>query len=213
VRQPSPTAVPLDFQIANEVVRLRALVADDALAVYRACQDPEIRHFTSFPEAADAHETRAWIESQKALRARGDAIDFGIVPVGGVTIVGAIGLSKIDLYDRHAEVGYWIAPRSRRRGFATAALGLLSSWAFGPPLELVRLGLRADLDNAVSRQTALRAGYGFEGVLRSYMFAKGRRWDLAQYSRIAPDPAAVTARASAAPGRAPAARVDAPSAT
>jgi RimJ/RimL family protein N-acetyltransferase len=183
---PSPTAVPLDFQLANDVVRLRALVAGDALAVHRACQDPEITRFTWFPEAADVHETRAWIEAQETMRMRGDAIDFGIVPVGGVAIVGAIGLTEIDLVDRHAEVGYWVARRARRRGFASAALELLSWWALGPPLELVRVGIRADVDNTASRQTALRAGYEFEGVLRSLMYAKGRRWDLAQYSLIAP---------------------------
>ena len=185
--QSSPTAIPLGFQVANEVVRLRALVAGDALAVHRACQDPEITHFTSFPHAADVQETRAWIESQQTMRLRGQAIDFGIVPVGGLVVVGAIGLTEIDLVDRRAEVGYWVARRARRRGFASAALELLSSWALGPPLELGCLGVSPDVDNTASRQTALRAGYEFEAVLRSYMYAKGRRWDLARYSLIAPE--------------------------
>ena len=104
-----------------------------------------------------------------------------------MAVVGAIGLTEIDLVDRRAEVGYWVARRARRRGFASAALELLSSWALGPPLELGRLGVRPDVDNTASRQTALRAGYEFEAVLRSYMYAKGRRWDLAQYSLIAPE--------------------------
>jgi RimJ/RimL family protein N-acetyltransferase len=187
VQQRSPTAIPLGFQLANEVVRLRALVPGDALAVHRACQDPEITYFTSFREAADVEETRAWIESQQTKRMRGGAIDFGIVPVGGVAVVGAIGLAEIDLVDRRAEVGYWVTRRARRRGFASAALELLSSWAFGPPLELARLGVRPDIEDTASRQTALRAGYEFEAVLRSYTYAKGRRWDLAQYSLIAPE--------------------------
>jgi RimJ/RimL family protein N-acetyltransferase len=205
--QTSPTAIPFDFQLANDVVRLRALVADDALAVYRACQDPEIRRFTSFPEAADVHETRAWIESQQTRRVRGEGVDFGIVPVGGVAVVGAIGLAEIELADRRAEIGYWIVRQARRRGFASAALALLSSWALGPPLDLVRLGLHADVANTASRRTALRAGYQFEGVLRSYMYAKGRRWDLAQYSLIASE------RNPEASASAPHGLVDAPSPT
>lgn len=187
VQQRSPTAIPLDFQLANEVVRLRALVPGDAFAVHRACRDPEIKQFTSFPEASDVPETRAWIESQQTMRLRGEAIDLGIVPVGGVAVVGAIGLTEIDLVDRRAEVGYWVTRRARGRGFASAALQLLSSWALGPPLELGRLGVCPDVDDNASRKTALRAGYEFEGVLRSYMYAKGRRWDLAQYSLIAPE--------------------------
>lgn len=218
VGQSSLTAIPLDLQLANEVVRLRTLVADDALAVHRACQDPEITRFTSFPEASDVRETRAWIESQQTLRSRGKAIDFGIVPVGGVVVVGAIGLANIEPFDRRGELGYWIARRSRRRGFASAAIELLSSWALGPPLGLARLDIRTNVENKASRRAALRAGYEFEGVLRSYMFAKGRRWDLARYSLIAPasastarfvgEPAALESDATAAI----VARIDAPSA-
>ncbi len=73
----------------------------------------------------------------------------------------------------------------RRRGIATAALRLFSACALGPPLSLVRLSVHADVDNTASRRAAERAGYEFEGVLRSYLCAKGRHRDVAMYSLIA----------------------------
>ena len=179
-------AAPLQLQIAGDVVRLRALVATDADLVYRACLDPQIKRFTTFPEPTDIAETRAWIQSQEYLRSRGAAIDFGIVPVGGVVIVGAIGLTSIDLEERHAEIGYWIAPKMRGRGFATAALQLLSSWAFGRPLELHRIYIYADVANTASRRAAERAGFTFEEELPAHISAKGRRWDVARYSLASP---------------------------
>lgn len=187
MRQPWPTALPLDFQLANDVVRLRALDTTDAQAVYDACRDPEIDRFTVFPQPRHVRETRAWIESQRAIRERGEGIDFGIVPAGGAAVVGAIGLAAIELEYRRAEVGYWIAPQMRRRGLASAALELISDWAMGPPLELVRLEAPIDVENLASRHTAERVGYRLDAVLRSYLRAKDRRWDVAVYSLLRGD--------------------------
>jgi aryl-alcohol dehydrogenase-like predicted oxidoreductase len=63
------------------------------------------------------------------------------VPVGGIVPVGACGLMGIQLEEDRALAGYWIAERARGRGFASAALALLSECALGPPLGLTRLAL------------------------------------------------------------------------
>lgn len=107
------------------------------------------------------------------------------MPIGEPTPVGAVGLTAPALEHRRAEIGYWIAPGARRRGIATAAVRLLSAWALGPPLSLVRLGLHSDVANTASRRTAERAGFEFEGVLRSYLYAKGRDWAAAMHSLTA----------------------------
>jgi len=186
VRARAATALPLDFQLADDVVRLRGMTVADARVVNQACADTEIIRFTCFAQPSDMSDTRAWIESQPTLRLRGQALDFAIVPVGGVVMIGSIGISSIELEDRRARIGYWIGPRSRGRGFASAALRLLSSWAIGPPLELARLELVIDAENIASRRVAEHAGYELDGILRSYMRVKGRRWDVALYSLIAP---------------------------
>ncbi len=183
---PAATALALDFQLADDVVRLRGMTAADARVVNRAVVDPEIARFTCFAQPHDVGDTRAWIESQPMLRRCGQAIDFGILPVGGVVLIGSIGISQIEVDDRRAQIGYWIGARSRGRGFATAALRLLSYWAMGPPLSLVRLELAIDAENVGGRRAAEHAGYRPEAVLRSYMSVKGRRWDVALYSLIAP---------------------------
>jgi len=178
-------ALPLPPDLADDLVALRPFVPEDATSVYEACRDPEIRRFTSFPEAQDVSQTRAWIETQPGMRERGEALDLAIVAIGEPTPVGAVGLTALAFVHRRAEIGYWIAPSARRRGIATAAVRLLSVWALGPPLSLVRLSVHADVDNTASGRTAERAGFEFEGVLRSYLCAKGRHWDVAMYSLIA----------------------------
>jgi RimJ/RimL family protein N-acetyltransferase len=186
VRAPAATSLPLNFQLADDIVRLRGMTVADARMVNQACADPEIIRFTRFAQPRDFSDTRDWIESQPTLRRRGEAIDFAIVPVGGVVMIGSIGISSIQFKQRRARLGCWVASRTRGRGFATAAVRLLSSWAIGPPLELARLELAIDARNTPARRAAEHAGYELEAMMRSYMLVRGRRQDAALYSLIAP---------------------------
>ena len=64
-----------------------------------------------------------------------------------------------------------------------AAVRLLSRWAF-ENLPVDRIEIHADPENTASRLVAERAGFTFEGVLRSYLVNKGIRRDAASYSLI-----------------------------
>ena len=142
---------------------------------------------TISPSRGNIDRTRTWIDKQPILRRRGISLDLGILPVGGFVIVGCVGVSRLSPDGHRAEIGVWVGPRSRRRGFATAALGLMSAWALGPPLQLARIELPVDADNEAGRATALRTGYRFEGVLRSRRYATRHRRDIAMFSMLADD--------------------------
>jgi RimJ/RimL family protein N-acetyltransferase len=84
------------------------------------------------------------------------------------------------------ELAYVVAPAARGRGIATAALRLFSEWAFAR-LELTRLQLSIRPDNAASRRVAEKAGYTYEGTLRSAKVIRGKRVDAAFYSLLPSD--------------------------
>lgn len=176
--------LPLPEGLADDVVRLRAFRESDAAAVFDACRDPLVRRFTLFPEPRHVGDTRAWIRGQAARRERGESLDLAVTAAGDDAPIGAVGLVRIAPEHRRAEAGYWIAPHARGRGRAAAALRLLSRWALAPPLDLVRVELQIDVENRGSQRTAQRAGFEREGVLRSYVEAKGRRWDVALYALV-----------------------------
>ena len=69
----------------------------------------------------------------------------------------------------------------------TRAVRLLSGWAFSE-LGVDRIEVIVDPRNAASRAVAERAGFRFEGVLRSYVVIKDRRRDMAMYSLLRTDP-------------------------
>ena len=85
------------------------------------------------------------------------------------------------------DIGYWLAREARGRGVMTRAVRLLSAWAFGELL-VDRIEIIVDPRNASSRAVAERAGFRFEGVLRSYVVIKDRRRDMAMYSLLRTDP-------------------------
>jgi RimJ/RimL family protein N-acetyltransferase len=65
----------------------------------------------------------------------------------------------------------------------TRSVHLLCDWIFDE-LEIERIGIHVEPDNAPSRAVAEAAGFQFEGVLRSFFINKGRRRDAAFYSLL-----------------------------
>jgi ribosomal-protein-alanine N-acetyltransferase len=176
--------LPLPEGLSDELVRLRGFEEADAVAVFDACQDPLIRRFTTFPEAKHPDEVREWIRSQADQRRRGGALDLAVTARGDGRLLGAVGLGSFVPEHGRAAAGYWLAPGERGRGFATAALRLLSDWSLSSPLSLARVELHMDVDNTASARTAEGAGFEREGLLRSYLSAKDRRWDVLVYARV-----------------------------
>jgi ribosomal-protein-alanine N-acetyltransferase len=89
----------------------------------------------------------------------------------------------VDQQEGRCELGYWMARDSRGCGLATRAVRLLSGWAF-ENLSVDRIEIHAEPENVASRRVAERAGFTFEGVLRSYLVNKGLRRDAASYSLL-----------------------------
>jgi RimJ/RimL family protein N-acetyltransferase len=106
---------------------------------------------------------------------------FAVTDSATGRVVGGIGLRWNEARDV-GEVGYWMRADARGRGLTTRAVLLVSRLAFDEGA--ARVQLRAETDNAASRRVAEKAGFTFEGVLRSahHSARLGRRVDWAMYS-------------------------------
>ncbi len=163
-------------------IRLRLHADADVPAIVAACQDPEIPRWTRVPDQYGETEARAWLAQETEGRAGGEALGLVIVGPDDGGLLGSIG-ARLELADGRCELGYWTARRARGRGVATRAVRLLSGWAF-EALGVGRLQILVEPDNTASRRVAERAGFAFEGVLRSYLVNKGVRRDAASYSLL-----------------------------
>ena len=87
---------------------LRALLPEDQEWIERAAEDVEIQKWTA-NGGRSVHDRHTW------------AILNGTEPVG------VISLHSVDLLTSAADLGYWVAPWGRRKGAASAALGLVEN--------------------------------------------------------------------------------------
>ena len=181
---------PIEFPVeglsdGSVVLRLRSDA--DLPAVVEACQDPEIPRWTRVPDPYGEWEAREWAGEAERQHEAGEGLHLLIVDARDDRLLGSIGVHRIDPEERRCDIGYWLAREARGRGAMTRAVRLLSAWAFDELL-VERIEIVVDPGNAASRAVAERAGFTFEGVLRSYAVIKERRRDMAMYSLLRTDP-------------------------
>ena len=96
-----------------------------------------------------------------------------IVEDAGGERVGLVELVEIDHLHRRAEFLIMISPDHQGRGFATAATHRAINYAFRV-LNLYKLYLLVDVDNARAIRIYERAGFQREGLLVDEYFSDGR---------------------------------------
>ena len=101
-----------------------------------------------------------------------------------IGVIGPLGRGQAE--GRQVELGYALVPEARGRGAATAALSILTQWAFAE-LGVARIELRISAANVASQGVARRCGYTYEGTLRSLYFKQGLRADTQVWSRLETD--------------------------
>lgn len=144
--------------LTDGVVTLRPLHPHDAEIVTRACQDPDIQHYTQVPSPYARAHAEAWLAGLPAAWRRGEGAVFAVTDARTGGFLGAIGLHEPSVDGREVEVGYWTAAWARRRGATARALRMVSLWALEEG-GFDRLRLEAEAVNAGSNGVARSAGF------------------------------------------------------
>ena len=173
-----------DRPLTDGVIALRPWRTDDVDPVVEMCQDPEIQRFTSVPANYTRDDALLFMAQQVAAQQRGDTVPFAIADATDDHVLGSIDVRQRDA--NRASIGYLVAAPARGRGVASRAVRLLSRWAVAE-LGVARLEIQVRPDNPASQTVAERAGFVREGVLRSHLLIKGRRYDAVVFSLIADD--------------------------
>ena len=134
-----------------------------------------------FPHPYTPQDARAWIELQET---REDAELALAIEVDGEAI-GGIGLAaKDDLQIKVAEIGYWLGEPFWGRGTVTAAVRVLTDYAFAN-LDLVRIYATVLEWNPASARVLEKAGYALESRQHKSIFKDGEVIDSFLYVRLA----------------------------
>jgi RimJ/RimL family protein N-acetyltransferase len=163
------------FTLTTDRLRLRPLTPDDTDAVWWICQDPEIQRWLSIPSPYERRHAEHFLQRIVPDGWRSDTVyTFGVVPVGDGPLLGAINLHR---HSGTWEIGFWTAKEHRYHGYTAEAVTVLARCAF-TVLAAERLEWRAEAGNHASRAVAEKAGFVWEGTLRSALLHRGTLRDL-----------------------------------
>jgi RimJ/RimL family protein N-acetyltransferase len=170
------------------VVAVRPYRADDAALLLAGAQDPEVRRFANVSWAnLGEDELRERIATTwPKLAYEGRSLNCSIRDSVTDELLGHFVLFGVDRASSRCEIGFWLRPEVRGRRVAARTCELACRWAFGEGF--ARVQATAMVDNIASQRTLEHAGFGREGVLRSYFpTPDGGRSDSVMYSRLAED--------------------------
>jgi RimJ/RimL family protein N-acetyltransferase len=173
-------------RLEDGVIVLRPKRSEDIPALVAACQDPQIPRFTRVPDDYGEAEARAWLKESERQRRQGNGMSLLAWDAETAALVGSVGLNAVDWVDLRANIGYWSAADARGRGVATRATRMLARWTLHS-LGMQRVQIYADVVNLASQRVAARAGFTREGILRSHMQLKGKRFDAVVFSLLPAD--------------------------
>jgi diamine N-acetyltransferase len=160
----------------GEKVRLRPIERDDLPRFVEWFTDPEVRrHLLVYLPFSLAQEER-WFEDLQGRLERQEMLVLAIETTEGVHI-GNLGLHAIDWKNRNAELGILIGEKAYwNQGYGTDAIRTLLGLAFRE-MNLHRIFLRVDADNARGIRCYEKVGFQQDGTLRDAVFKEGRYLD------------------------------------
>jgi RimJ/RimL family protein N-acetyltransferase len=150
--------------LTDGVITLRPPRADDAEALYRECQDPDIARWTGVPSPYERRHADQYLARCVEEEAAGKTRAFVAVDAED-RLLASISVMELDKAPGYGEIGYWVAKDARGKGVASRAVTLLRDWCAGE-LELELIELLIDGENLASQRVAESTGFLDTGELR-----------------------------------------------
>jgi RimJ/RimL family protein N-acetyltransferase len=168
----------MPLNLLGQKVKLRPLQSSDLGVIQYAYTDLDLQLITDgdSPPLTDTQVRTFW---EEIIADPGEHLRyFAIQSLGeNSNFVGACSLQQIDLRNRHAELGIWMAGREQRsQGYGTEAVRLLLGYGF-EVLRLDKIYLGVYDFNEGGLRAYERVGFRYEGRLQNMLHYEGRYWD------------------------------------
>lgn len=168
----------MPLNLNGQRLQLRPLHSSDLEAILSAYTDLDLQLITDgdSPPLTDVQVRAFWDEIISSPGA--NLRYFAIEPLNAAgQLAGACSLQQIDMRNRHAELGVWMASRDNRgQGYGTEAVRLLLGYAFDV-MRLDKVYLGAYDFNEGGLRAYERVGFRYEGRLQNMLHYEGRYWD------------------------------------
>jgi [ribosomal protein S5]-alanine N-acetyltransferase len=179
----TPPALPaLSLPITTRRLVIREYATTDTAAVQENVRDPDYweHHATEPPTPEKISALILWAVQEQAVKPRINYYMAAARKDTGV-IVGEAVLRLTDPIQRQGEIGFGVARKNWKQGFATEMGAALLHAAF-THFKLHRVYAQCAPENKASIRVMQKLGLGREGMLRDVGHARGRWWSSVIYS-------------------------------
>jgi ribosomal-protein-serine acetyltransferase len=173
--------------IVNDDITLRELYEKDAEQLLQLTDNNRayLRAWLPWLDHNQAPEdTIRFIQNARQSSHENVSTQFGIWYRG--ELAGVIGYHHIDIANRSASIGYWVAENRQGKGIIHRSVVKIMEGPFVNGF-LNRIEIRCAVENKKSRAIPERLGFTFEGILRQAEFCYDHYSDMAVYSLVAQD--------------------------
>jgi len=168
--------------VETERLLLRGREPSDVESIFRYASDPEVTPYMAWNTARDLGDTWDFLDGLTAHNYEHEELDYGLaLRSAPATLIGGVGVYWHPRAHHVMELGYVLAKEHWGQGYVPEAARALIQYAFRTT-NVQRIYAPIFAENAKSRRAAEKIGLRFEGVLRSSVEFRGRRWDQAIYA-------------------------------
>jgi ribosomal-protein-serine acetyltransferase len=109
--------------------------------------------------------------------------EFAFVILSADTVIGRIGIYKIDSQHKVGEIGYWVAENQQGKGIIAQCCRAIVEFGF-LTIDLNRLEIKCGTQNLKSKHIAEALHFTREGIIRQGEYLNGKYVDLYLYSLL-----------------------------
>ncbi len=172
------------FDLGNVVLREKR--ESDAEDFYYHYCDPKVNQFILCDMPVDVEQARKDIAYWRSLFYHGSGIYFAITDKLTDKMIGAIGLSGYNSYQKRIEISYDLSPHYWRRGITSRAVSCIVKYAFDH-FGVNRIEASVATANTPSKNLLIKSGFTLEGILRQHRYHKGYFCDVYFLSMLRDD--------------------------
>ncbi|WP_324735806.1 GNAT family protein [Thermococcus sp. SY098] len=148
-------------------VSLSVLLREDIPKVWLWYNDRDVRRYLSSPDAVFYFEDEVeWYERIRREKERHRV--FAVIENRSDSLVGLIGVHKINHKNGHAEIGYFLSKQYWGKGYATEAVELVLEYCF-KWLNLRKVYARVYEYNVASQRVLEKNGFKLVGRLKKHV--------------------------------------------
>lgn len=166
--------------LSGEKVILRGFEKEDIKYLYNWINNSEVTHYMFMGERPAIMErlTENW---EKEVKSSSDIV-FAIIERKHDRVIGSAGLYSINCISRHAEFRIIIGEKDFwSKGIGSEVAIIVIEYAFNK-LNLNKIWLGVNADNAGAVKSYEKAGFVREGILRQEIYRNGRYYDAVRMS-------------------------------